>query len=361
MPRPRRSRRRASRNRRRRRAGQRRGRRAARSSRPRTARRGTARRQAPAGVGSRPRARRPSRACANGLVDCGRRGPGRFPKPAEHGCADQEGPGVHRKRPAEPDVHGEQRRDRCDGDLCGDCRGPDAAVGGDELVVVHHGRQERLGCRGEEHLPDCQAEGDRVGDRSVVVPHGQDCREQHPHDVGRHHHPDAREPVDEAAGERREQQHREDLGQDCAGDADGGAGERDEQQRKSGELCNVAHLADRSREPQPAVGGPGKQTAKPWPPGRRHVYLAFSRGLMRLTVPRSVKTGSGSGSLSRARRPLCRYAPLGTRHRPFRPAPAVAANAGGWLSWGRRRECSSAGCARSGLGGGPPAADRVTG
>jgi len=45
-----------------------------------------------------------------------------------------------------------------------------------------------------------------------------------------HHDADPRKPVDEAARERREQEYRDDFGQNHGGDPEAGAGQRHEQQ-----------------------------------------------------------------------------------------------------------------------------------
>ncbi len=62
--------------------------------------------------------------------------------PQDHGADGVDG--VDGEHHPEPDVDGEQDRDRRDEDLSGDRGGPDTAVRGDDLVAVDDGGQQRL-------------------------------------------------------------------------------------------------------------------------------------------------------------------------------------------------------------------------
>jgi hypothetical protein len=53
----------------------------------------------------------------------------------------------------------------------------------------------------------------------VLVDQRQEGGQGHAPQVGGDHHPDVGEPVDDCAGQRGQQQHRGDLGDDGAGDA----------------------------------------------------------------------------------------------------------------------------------------------
>jgi len=102
------------------------------------------------------------------------------------------------------------------------------AVGRDELVILHGGRQQRLRGRAEEDLSRRQPERDRVRHCHVLVPDRQHSGQQEPCEIRGDHHPHPRQPVYEAARERCEQQHRGDLRQHRPGHAEARAGQRDQ-------------------------------------------------------------------------------------------------------------------------------------
>jgi hypothetical protein len=129
-----------------------------------------------------------------------RPGPFQFAQPTKDNGAEGEADGIDGEGRTEADVDGEQRRDGGDGDLRGHGGGPDAAVRGYEVVVVDHGRQQRLPGGVEEHLPCGQAERHGIGEPCAVVPKGEGGGQSDANDVGSDHDLHARQRIDDAAG-----------------------------------------------------------------------------------------------------------------------------------------------------------------
>jgi hypothetical protein len=117
--------------------------------------------------------------------------------------------------------------------------------------------QHRAGGRVEEHAAGGQPERHRVDGDQVLVDQGEDGGQGYAPQVGGDQYPDPGESVDDRAGQRGQQQHRGDFGDDGAGDAKAGAGQPEHQHHQGNGAEGVAPPGNCLGDKEAPVGGLG--------------------------------------------------------------------------------------------------------
>lgn len=257
------------------------------------------------------------------------------PQPGKRQRRDREAGRVNPERWRNAPRCYQRARQRRQGDLGDDGRRPQAAVGRHQLLFVHDAWQDRGGGRVEHHPASCQPERHRVHGGQFMVDQRQHSSQEHSPQVRGDHQAQRRQPIDQHASHRGQQQHRGDLGDHHACHTQSRAGQAEHQHHQRHRAERVTPTRHRLRHEQPTVPAGPKNRSQPWPPAAaphpRIMLHANRTGASAFSHPPPARpTGDGSpgywlrvdalaaGSLTQSR---CGEGAANQRY--FNPAPTA--------------------------------------
>ena len=251
----------------------------------------------------------------------------------------------------DPEQRHEQAGDHVADDVRERLADPQRRVRRHEVVLRDDPRQDRALRRPEEDRDRRDEEDERVGEREVR--HRRERDQQHepgPQQVADDHHLAVVPAVDEAAGDRPEQQVRQRRDEEHRADGDRGVGRVEHDERQRDLVDPVAERADELAGPQGAeraVEGEADVRVAPDPlEDRRDAGIGTRRSGPRPSAPsaasrRAICGRSRAGGADERRHPASRDARR-PRRAPAAPRRSTASSGGATSSPSRRRTASSA-------------------